>query len=82
VPGEHRALLNDNRVHRILSFFLKVPPHDELYDPYTDCILLPTRDEIEAEMQRMSLGGKRTIATGSVGAWRVHTCTVGGKAVP
>lgn len=51
VPGEHRALLNDNRVHRILNFFLKVPPFDSLYDPYTDCILLPPRAEIEAEME-------------------------------
>lgn len=58
VPGEHRALLNDTRVHRILSFFLRVPPHDELYDPYTDCILLPTKDEIDAEMQGLSLSPK------------------------
>lgn len=50
VPGEHRGLLNDARVHRILNYFLKVPPHDKLYDPYTDCILLPSRKEIEAEM--------------------------------
>jgi len=63
VPGEHRALLNDTRVHRILNYFLRVPPHDALYDPYTDCILLPPRAEIEAEMEAKRFRCKGTPLT-------------------
>lgn len=50
VPGEHRALLNDPRVYRLLQFFLRIGPYDELYDPYTDCVLVPSKSEVEKSM--------------------------------
>lgn len=89
VPGEHRDLLNDHRVHRILNFFLRVPPHDGLYDPYTDCILLPSRAEIEAEMEAKrfrtkgaplttTVDASTSATTGSIAATSVAISTAGG----
>eukprot|EP00271_Cylindrocystis_brebissonii_P015684 TRINITY_DN38652_c0_g1_i1.p1 TRINITY_DN38652_c0_g1~~TRINITY_DN38652_c0_g1_i1.p1 ORF type:complete len:521 (-),score=105.23 TRINITY_DN38652_c0_g1_i1:1212-2774(-) len=40
VPGEHRGLLSDDRCLRLVKFFLGVDP-DPLYDPVTDCVLVP-----------------------------------------
>eukprot|EP00270_Netrium_digitus_P004211 TRINITY_DN1514_c1_g2_i3.p1 TRINITY_DN1514_c1_g2~~TRINITY_DN1514_c1_g2_i3.p1 ORF type:complete len:487 (+),score=134.93 TRINITY_DN1514_c1_g2_i3:108-1568(+) len=55
MEGEHRGLLRDDSVFRVVKSFL-LPPHDSdcscgLYDPITDCVLLPSTEEIQLKME-------------------------------
>lgn len=50
VPGEHRALLRDPRVFRIVRHFLHAERPDPDYDPSTDFVLVPPAKEVEASM--------------------------------
>eukprot|EP00897_Mesotaenium_endlicherianum_P007764 jgi/Mesen1/7015/ME000365S06158 len=50
VPGEHRGLLRDPRVFRMLKHFLSAGESDPLYDPVTDCVLVPTKEELASSM--------------------------------
>lgn len=51
VTGEHRALLRDSRVFRLVQFFLGVSENDTHYDPVSDFIILPSKESLEKEMR-------------------------------
>ncbi|KAL3833792.1 hypothetical protein ACJIZ3_008528 [Penstemon smallii] len=47
VPGEHRGILSDHHVFRILKHWLKAD-HDPFYNPVNDYVILPTAFDIES----------------------------------
>ncbi|KAF7801362.1 lecithin-cholesterol acyltransferase-like 4 [Senna tora] len=47
VPGEHRGILCDHHVFRILKHWLKAGEPDPFYNPLNDYVILPTAFEIE-----------------------------------
>lgn len=47
VPGEHRGILSDHHVFRILKTWLNAGEPDPFYDPLNDYVVLPTCFEIE-----------------------------------
>ncbi|KAH0853438.1 LOW QUALITY PROTEIN: hypothetical protein HID58_093213 [Brassica napus] len=47
VPGEHRGILNDHRVFRMLKQWLNVGEPDPFYNPINDYVILPTSLEME-----------------------------------
>lgn len=47
VPGEHRGILSDHHVFRILKTWLNAGEPDPFYDPLNDYVVLPTCLEIE-----------------------------------
>ncbi|KAI3455830.1 hypothetical protein Pfo_012493 [Paulownia fortunei] len=47
VPGDHRLILCDRHVFRILKHWLKAD-HDPLYNPINDYVILPTAFDIES----------------------------------
>lgn len=47
VPAEHRGILSDHHVFRILKHWLKAGQLDPFYDPLNDFVILPTAFEIE-----------------------------------
>ncbi|KAJ0736248.1 putative phospholipase A(1) [Helianthus annuus] len=46
IPGEHRGILCDKHLFRIVKHWLKVD-HDPFYNPVNDFVILPTLFEIE-----------------------------------
>eukprot|EP00850_Spirogloea_muscicola_P005424 SM000025S08319 [mRNA] locus=s25:51672:55202:+ [translate_table: standard] len=50
VSGEHRGVLRDKRVFRVLQHWLEVGGYEADYDPQTDCVLVASRAEIEESM--------------------------------
>lgn len=51
VPGEHRGILCDRHVFRILKHWLKAD-HDPFYDPMNDYVILPTSIELERHSEK------------------------------
>uniref|UniRef100_A0A803N0V3 Uncharacterized protein n=1 Tax=Chenopodium quinoa TaxID=63459 RepID=A0A803N0V3_CHEQI len=51
VPGEHRGILSDHHVFRILKHWLNAGEPDPFYDPLNDYVILPTEFEIERVME-------------------------------
>lgn len=51
VPGEHRGILNDRHVFRILKHWLKAE-FDPFYNPINDYVILPTAFEIEKHQEK------------------------------
>ncbi|XP_059657875.1 lecithin-cholesterol acyltransferase-like 4 [Cornus florida] len=51
VPGEHRGILCDRHVFRILKHWLKAD-HDPYYNPLNDYVILPTSFEIERHQEK------------------------------
>lgn len=51
VPGEHRGILCDKHVFRILKHWLKAD-HDPYYNPINDYVILPTCFEIEKHKEK------------------------------
>ncbi|KNA24954.1 hypothetical protein SOVF_010990 [Spinacia oleracea] len=47
VPAEHRGILSDHHVLRILKHWLNAGEPDPFYDPLNDYVVLPTAFEIE-----------------------------------
>ncbi|KAL7089678.1 hypothetical protein ACP275_13G198800 [Erythranthe tilingii] len=47
VPGDHRGILCDRHVFRILKHWLKAD-HDPLYNPINDYVIIPTAFDIES----------------------------------
>ncbi|KAF3595153.1 hypothetical protein DY000_02026934 [Brassica cretica] len=47
LPGEHRGILNDHRVFRMLKQWLNVGEPDPFYNPINDYVILPTSFEME-----------------------------------
>ncbi|XP_054803359.1 lecithin-cholesterol acyltransferase-like 4 [Prosopis cineraria] len=47
VPGEHRGILCDHHVFRILKHWLKAGDPDPYYNPLNDYVILPTAFEME-----------------------------------
>ena len=72
VPGEHRALLRDPRVFRLVEYFLEVGEVDPMYDPSSDFVVVPGKKEVEAAMAERSGGGQ-----GEVGLPGVEQTGVG-----
>lgn len=57
IPGDHRGILNDDRLFRLLKHFLRVGDPDPLYDPVCDFVLIP-RPTLEVELHgRPSIDG-------------------------
>ncbi|XP_021751330.1 lecithin-cholesterol acyltransferase-like 4 [Chenopodium quinoa] len=52
VPGEHRGILSDHHVFRILKHWLNAGEPDPFYDPLNDYVILPTEFEIERVMEK------------------------------
>lgn len=55
IPGDHRCILNDDRLFRILKHFLKAGDPDPNYDPVIDFVLV-TRFDSELK------GGREDVA--------------------
>ncbi|CAM6085175.1 unnamed protein product [Calypogeia fissa] len=55
IPGDHRAILNDERLFRILKHWLKVGDPDPFYDPLNDYVILPTKAEFEEHKRQLVL---------------------------
>uniref|UniRef100_A0A166FW80 Lecithin-cholesterol acyltransferase-like 4 n=1 Tax=Daucus carota subsp. sativus TaxID=79200 RepID=A0A166FW80_DAUCS len=51
VPGEHRGILCDRHVFRIVKHWLKAD-HDPFYNPINDYVILPTSFEIESHQEK------------------------------
>ncbi|KAH7545658.1 hypothetical protein FEM48_Zijuj01G0116800 [Ziziphus jujuba var. spinosa] len=51
VPGEHRGILCDHHVFRIVKHWLKAD-HDPYYNPVNDYVILPTAFEIERHKEK------------------------------
>lgn len=51
VPGEHRGILCDHHVFRILKHWLKAD-HDPYYNPVNDYVILPTAFEMEKHIEK------------------------------
>lgn len=52
VPGEHRGILCDHHVFRILKHWLKAGDPDPFYNPINDYVILPTAFEIERHKEK------------------------------
>ncbi|KAL8167677.1 hypothetical protein V2J09_009176 [Rumex salicifolius] len=52
VPGEHRGILCDRHVFRILKHWLKAGEPDPYYDPINDFVILPTAYEVESHTEK------------------------------
>lgn len=52
VPGEHRGLLSDHHVFRILKHWLKAGEPDPYYNPINDYVILPTAFEMERHQEK------------------------------
>jgi pimeloyl-ACP methyl ester carboxylesterase len=50
IPGDHRGILNDERLFRLLKHFLKVGDPDPFYNPVLDFVVLP-RWNVEVELE-------------------------------
>lgn len=70
VPGEHRGILCDRHVFRIVKHWLKAD-HDPFYNPINDYVILPTSFEIESHQEKglqvTSLKEEWEILTGDEG---------------
>ncbi|KAJ4827512.1 hypothetical protein Tsubulata_038358 [Turnera subulata] len=68
IPGEHRGILSDHHLFRILKHWLKAGTPDPYYDPINDYVILPTTFEIESHkekgLQYTSLKEEWEIVTG------------------
>jgi hypothetical protein len=53
IPGDHRAVLNDERLFRILKHWLKVGDLDPFYDPANDYVVIPTKAEFEEHKRQL-----------------------------
>lgn len=53
VPADHRGILSDHHVFRILKHWLKAGQPDPFYDPLNDFVILPTAFEIEKAKERL-----------------------------
>ncbi|KAF3450013.1 hypothetical protein FNV43_RR06092 [Rhamnella rubrinervis] len=51
VPGEHRGILCDHHVFRIVKHWLKAD-HDPYYNPVNDYVIIPTEFEIERHKEK------------------------------
>lgn len=51
VPGEHRGIVCDRHVFRIVKHWLKAD-HDPFYNPVIDYVVLPTSFEIESHKEK------------------------------
>ena len=51
VPGEHRGILCEHHVFRILKHWLKAD-HDPYYNPLNDYVILPTAFEMEKHKEK------------------------------
>lgn len=51
VPGEHRGILCDHHVFRILKHWLKAD-HDPFYNPVNDYVILPTAFDVERHKEK------------------------------
>lgn len=52
VPGEHRGILCDHHVFRILRHWLKAGEPDPFYDPLNDFVIIPRASETESCKER------------------------------
>jgi hypothetical protein len=52
IPGEHRGIVNDPHIFRMLHHFLRVGEYDPDYEPAIDAVLVPSAEEIEREIAR------------------------------
>ncbi|XAR56176.1 Phospholipase A(1) [Bertholletia excelsa] len=52
VPGEHRGILCDRHVFRILKHWLKAGEPDPYYNPLNDYVILPTLFEIKERQEK------------------------------
>ncbi|KAK6931937.1 Lecithin:cholesterol/phospholipid:diacylglycerol acyltransferase [Dillenia turbinata] len=52
MPGEHRGILCDQHLFRILKHWLKVGDPDPFYNPLNDYVILPTAFEIERHREK------------------------------
>ncbi|XP_052202136.1 lecithin-cholesterol acyltransferase-like 4 [Diospyros lotus] len=52
VPGEHRGILCDHHVFRILKHWLKAGDPDPFYNPLNDYVILPTVFEIQRHQEK------------------------------
>ncbi|KAJ7969294.1 Lecithin:cholesterol acyltransferase [Quillaja saponaria] len=52
VPGEHRGILSEHHVFRILKHWLKAGVPDPFYNPLNDYVILPTAFEMERHNEK------------------------------
>lgn len=54
IPGDHRGMLSEERLFRILKQWLNAGDADPFYDPILDFVILPTINDWEAYYSRIS----------------------------
>ncbi|KAK7317907.1 hypothetical protein RJT34_02522 [Clitoria ternatea] len=52
VPGEHRGILREPHLFRILKHWLKAGDPDPFYNPLNDYVILPTAFEVEVHKEK------------------------------
>ncbi|RWW78567.1 hypothetical protein BHE74_00013213 [Ensete ventricosum] len=52
VPADHRGIICDRHVFRILKHWLKAGEPDPFYNPLNDYVILPTAFEIERHTEK------------------------------
>lgn len=52
IPGDHRGILNDERLFRLLKHFLKVGDPDPSYNPVWDFVFVP-----RSNLDHLGIGG-------------------------
>lgn len=52
IPGEHRGILCDPHLFRILRHWLKAGDPDPFYNPLNDYVILPTAFEMERHQEK------------------------------
>lgn len=57
IPGDHRGILKDERLFRLLKHFLKVGDPDPFYNPVWDFVFVPRLRNLESKLDRPSIGG-------------------------
>lgn len=58
IPGDHRGILNDDRLFRLLKHFLKVGDPDPFYNPVWDFVFVPRLSNLELELDHPSIGDR------------------------
>lgn len=60
IPGDHRGILNDDRLFRILKHWLKAGEPDPFYNPINDYVILPTKAEFEEHKRQLVVYSPQT----------------------
>ena len=67
IPGDHRGMLCEPRLFRILKQWLNAGDPDPFYDPMLDFVILPTREEWDEYFSSISCNQNEKGNSGNTG---------------